>query len=287
MGRGTIITCLSFIHLAAVLLLPSSIEAASHVKSQHHKNRTTQETISISTRQMDVTTPLTTVPTTNPSTPTTTTPMLNPTDSDPDSPRIMSPVMTPPAANSPAGSWCVASQSASQNALQLALDYACGHGGADCSAIQPGGSCYMPATVRDHASYAFNSYYQKNPIPTSCNFGGSAVTTSTDPVRSLLLLFIHVRIMGCVRIGQLFRSQERKQTVVRIHPGRFHTTGTNSGIYVMLNFSYATCQYPSTRQSQMTEIESVAVFTVLGSKFMQNDTYIECGKSFFHKIVES
>ncbi|XP_011098085.1 PLASMODESMATA CALLOSE-BINDING PROTEIN 2 [Sesamum indicum] len=181
MGRRTIITCLSFIHLAAVLGLPGSVEATSHVKLPHHDNRTIQETTLISTRQMDVTTPMTTVPTTLPSTPTTTTPMLNPTESDPDSPRIMSPVMTPPAANSPAGSWCVATQSASQNALQLALDYACGHGGADCSAIQPGGSCYMPATVRDHASYAFNSYYQKNPIPTSCNFGGSAVTTSTDP----------------------------------------------------------------------------------------------------------
>ncbi|GFP97237.1 plasmodesmata callose-binding protein 3 [Phtheirospermum japonicum] len=68
---------------------------------------------------------------------------------------------------SPTGSWCVASQSVSQAALQVALDYACGHGGPDCSAIQTGGRCYNPNTVRGHASYASNSYYQKNTVPTS------------------------------------------------------------------------------------------------------------------------
>ncbi|KAF0906786.1 hypothetical protein E2562_012572 [Oryza meyeriana var. granulata] len=78
------------------------------------------------------------------------------------------------------GTWCVASQSASPTALQVALDYACGYG-ADCSAIQAGGSCFNPDTVHDHASYAFNSYYQKNPVPTSCDFGGTATITNTDP----------------------------------------------------------------------------------------------------------
>ncbi|XP_076929964.1 uncharacterized protein LOC143594580 [Bidens hawaiensis] len=79
------------------------------------------------------------------------------------------------------GSWCVASSSASETSLQVALDYACGYGGADCSAIQPGASCYNPNTVRDHASYAFTAYYQKNPAPTSCSFGGVAQLTNTDP----------------------------------------------------------------------------------------------------------
>ncbi|KAM0855509.1 hypothetical protein ACQ4PT_049722 [Festuca glaucescens] len=79
------------------------------------------------------------------------------------------------------GTWCVASQSASASALQVALDYACGYSGVDCSAIQTGGSCFNPDTIHDHASYAFNSYYQKNPLPTSCDFGGTATITTTDP----------------------------------------------------------------------------------------------------------
>ncbi|GJN15330.1 hypothetical protein PR202_gb02231 [Eleusine coracana subsp. coracana] len=97
------------------------------------------------------------------------------------------PVVTPttalanPVAAAGGGSWCVASPSASPTALQVALDYACGQGGADCSAIQQGGSCFNPDTVRDHASFAFNSYYQKNPVQTSCDFGGTAILTTTNP----------------------------------------------------------------------------------------------------------
>ncbi|XP_044462610.1 glucan endo-1,3-beta-glucosidase 12-like [Mangifera indica] len=99
---------------------------------------------------------------------TTMTPITNPT-----------PYTTPPASSG--GQWCIASPTASETALQTALDYTCGYGGADCSQIQPGASCYNPNTVRDHASFAFNNYYHKNPAPTSCVFGGAAQLTSTDP----------------------------------------------------------------------------------------------------------
>ncbi|KDP21203.1 hypothetical protein JCGZ_21674 [Jatropha curcas] len=91
------------------------------------------------------------------------------------------PTATTPTPTTSGGSWCIASPTASETALQVALDYACGYGGADCSAIQPGASCYNPNTLRDHASYAFNQYYQKNPVPTSCVFGGTAQLSSTDP----------------------------------------------------------------------------------------------------------
>ncbi|KAG0489215.1 hypothetical protein HPP92_008026 [Vanilla planifolia] len=145
--------------------------------------------------EMDVVTPIARVPVFNPSNPTApTTPTFNPnfpvtTPS--------TPVMTPtnpypytapgigPPQSSSGQSWCIASQTASQTALQVALDYACGYGGADCSAIQPGASCYNPDTVHDHASYAFNSYYQKNPTPTGCDFGGTAIITNIDPSTSM------------------------------------------------------------------------------------------------------
>lgn len=136
------------------------------------------------TPQLDVNTPLTTVPVINPTTPSTT-PVLSPTrtPATPTTTPVTSPVTTPTISSpvSSGQSWCIASQTASQIALQVALDYACGYGGAECSAIQQGGTCYEPNTVRGHASYAFNDYYQKKPVPASCNFGGTGVLTNIDP----------------------------------------------------------------------------------------------------------
>ncbi|KHN38331.1 Glucan endo-1,3-beta-glucosidase 1 [Glycine soja] len=151
-----------------------------------HDQRKQELTASISTVQRDITTPITTIPNLVPTTPTiSTSPFLNP-NSNPDtvSPASTIPFSTPTTVNSPmfsGASWCIASPTASQTTLQVALDYACGFGGADCSAIQPGGSCYNPNSIRNHASYAFNKYYQKNPVPNSCNFGGTAVIISTNP----------------------------------------------------------------------------------------------------------
>ncbi|KAM0956155.1 hypothetical protein ACFX13_025072 [Malus domestica] len=161
-----------------------------HSKEQDQENKGMKfpKTL-ISTTQRDITTPITTVPTITPTNPTSSTPIVNPNSNPADStfPVTTTPSMTPYTATTPSppastgSSWCVSSQSASQMALQVALDYACGYGGTDCSEIQPGRSCYNPNNVRDHASFAFNNYYQKNPVPNSCNFGGTAVITSTDP----------------------------------------------------------------------------------------------------------
>ncbi|KAI0492906.1 hypothetical protein KFK09_027182 [Dendrobium nobile] len=143
--------------------------------------------------QHDIVTPIPTVPAINPSNPTASTrPTYNPTptDSNPTAPMITPSTMNPttPSMGIPSTSsglsWCIASQSASETPLQVALDFACGYGGADCSQIQPGGSCFNPDTVRNHASYAFNDYYLKNPIPTSCDFGGTAIITNIDPSTS-------------------------------------------------------------------------------------------------------
>ncbi|XP_047182288.1 PLASMODESMATA CALLOSE-BINDING PROTEIN 2-like isoform X1 [Vigna umbellata] len=149
---------------------------------RHDEEKEVEFRGSKSSTQRDITTPITTIPNLVPIT--SSSPILNP-NSNPDtvSPASTLPIITPNNSSiySSGASWCTASPTASQRALQVALDYACGYGATDCSAIQPGGTCYFPNSVRDHASYAFNKYYQKNPVPNSCNFGGVAVITSTNP----------------------------------------------------------------------------------------------------------
>lgn len=90
------------------------------------------------------------------------------------------------------GTWCVASSTASELDLQNALDWACGAGNVDCSAVQPSQPCYQPDTLVSHASYAFNSYYQMNgATDVACSFGGTGVKTTQDPSKcSIACLFL-------------------------------------------------------------------------------------------------
>lgn len=123
-----------------------------------------------------------TTPVTTPTTPVTTptTPVTSPT----------TPVTSPTLAGQ---SWCVAKTNVPEKSLQTALDYACGLGGADCKAILNGGACYSPNTVVGHASYAFNSYYQKNNMaPGSCDFGGNAMITQTNPSKYNVLRLLSI-----------------------------------------------------------------------------------------------
>ena len=84
--------------------------------------------------------------------------------------------------------WCVARSDASYGALQSNLDWACSHG-ADCGPIRPGGICFYPNTIQNHASYAFDSYYQRmRRAPGSCYFGGTATVAVTNP--SMILMYI-------------------------------------------------------------------------------------------------
>ncbi|KAL6974477.1 hypothetical protein U1Q18_028661 [Sarracenia purpurea var. burkii] len=79
-------------------------------------------------------------------------------------------------------SWCIASSTVSEADLQNALDWACGPGNVDCSAIQPSQPCFEPDNLVSHASYAFNSYYQLNgATDIACGFGGTAVRTIKNP----------------------------------------------------------------------------------------------------------
>ncbi|CAL5360455.1 hypothetical protein CsSME_00050936 [Camellia sinensis var. sinensis] len=80
------------------------------------------------------------------------------------------------------GTWCIASSTASEVDLQSALDWACGPGNVDCSAIQPSQPCFEPDNLVSHASYAFNSYYQQNgATDIACGFGGAGVKTNKNP----------------------------------------------------------------------------------------------------------
>lgn len=83
--------------------------------------------------------------------------------------------------------FCVAIQGANATALQNGLNYACWQGGANCSAIQPGQPCYDPDTLPNHASFAYNDYYQNmQSLGGTCDFDGTATTTTVDPSKLLL-----------------------------------------------------------------------------------------------------
>lgn len=103
------------------------------------------------------------------------------------SPRTLLPpiVYPPPAVPPPPYSgpplWCVAKPTVPDPIMQEAMNYACGSG-ADCASIQPDGSCYNPDKLLTHASYAFNSYWQKTKAAGgTCDFGGTAILITKDP----------------------------------------------------------------------------------------------------------
>lgn len=77
--------------------------------------------------------------------------------------------------------WCVPRSDASDAALQKNIDFVCSSG-VDCKPIQEGGPCFQPNTVKSHAAYIMNAYYQANgPQDSNCDFKHTGVVTTTDP----------------------------------------------------------------------------------------------------------
>nr|XP_043615740.1 glucan endo-1,3-beta-glucosidase-like [Erigeron canadensis] len=75
--------------------------------------------------------------------------------------------------------WCVAQSQASNSKLQQVLDNLCGH--LNCKEILPGGPCFAPDTLRNHASYAIDLNYRINGI---CDTS-YATPAITDPCKYL------------------------------------------------------------------------------------------------------
>lgn len=94
---------------------------------------------------------------------------------------IQAPGRGVPAVSTQGKLWCVPKQDASEQALQSNIDYVCSNG-VDCKPIQVGGPCFEPNTVKAHASYIMNSYYQAyGRHAANCDFSNTAVVTSVDP----------------------------------------------------------------------------------------------------------
>ncbi|XP_050203428.1 glucan endo-1,3-beta-glucosidase [Mercurialis annua] len=94
------------------------------------------------------------------------------------------PMVAPPAVNTaPAGKqWCLPKTGADTEALQRNIDYVCGLGSEYCGAIQYDGECFLPNTVRAHAAFAMNAYYQANGRNDyDCDFKLTGAITSVDP----------------------------------------------------------------------------------------------------------
>ncbi|CAA7034967.1 unnamed protein product [Microthlaspi erraticum] len=76
--------------------------------------------------------------------------------------------------------WCVALPATSAEQLQNNIKFGCSH--IDCAAINPGGTCYYPNTLYNHASYVMNAYYQSQGRTfAACTFGNTGFQIGSDP----------------------------------------------------------------------------------------------------------
>lgn len=110
-----------------------------------------------------------------------------------------------------ARTWCVASPIAGDDKLNTAIDYYCKQPRVDCSVIRPGGPCYQPNSVREHASVVLNLYYKShNGISPYCpdEVGGISIVDpckSLKPIPSLRIVINHVPIYLSLSIFRYFK----------------------------------------------------------------------------------
>ncbi|XP_022995909.1 glucan endo-1,3-beta-glucosidase [Cucurbita maxima] len=77
--------------------------------------------------------------------------------------------------------WCLPKTEADSEALQRNIDYVCGLG-FDCGPIQANGPCFLPNTVRAHAAYVMNAYFQAiDGNDSDCDFQQTGDLTTVDP----------------------------------------------------------------------------------------------------------
>ncbi|KAF1867295.1 hypothetical protein Lal_00049724 [Lupinus albus] len=118
-----------------------------------------------------------------------------------------------------ANTWCMINNNATPNVLQNNLDYACSHG-ADCSAIQPGASCFKPDNVFRHAAYAYDSYYVNHgKTPESCNFAGTGHVIHNDPSSFV-----------CKFPSSLKRNDEKTNTTITESPMKNSKLQSSQGV---------------------------------------------------------
>lgn len=111
----------------------------------------------------------------------------------------------------------MADEQASSEELQVALDWACGKGGADCGGIQPHQPCFLPNTVKDHASFAFNSYYQKfKHKGATCYFNSAAMITDLDPSKCSAYFWIIIENIAMIHILNFISISGDRSWIVQI-----------------------------------------------------------------------
>ena len=88
----------------------------------------------------------------------------------------------------------MANPGAGQGPLQSALDNICSNPQRDCGPIQPGGPCYEPNTVVDHASYALNLDYKAHGATRPWCPADLGILTLSDPCKLSINLNISLSL---------------------------------------------------------------------------------------------